>query len=73
MAVQVSHSEYLQGNASSEACGFPSSHPRSGELGERERTVPPRRDDEVLAPGRGEEPFQAVDAWLDVIGALQVK
>jgi hypothetical protein len=44
-----------------------------GELSERERTVAPRRDEEVLAPGGGEEPFQAVDAWLDVIGALQVK
>jgi len=33
----------------------------------------PRRDEEVLAPGGGEEPFQAIDAWLDVIGALQVK
>src|SRR6516162_285210 len=30
------------------------------ELGEREGPVPPRRDQEVLPPGGGDEPFQPV-------------
>src|SRR4051794_28423747 len=45
---------------------------RSGEFDQRERTVPARRAQEVLPPGRGDEAFEPVVLVRDLELLLQV-